>query len=147
MICPGLGISIIRGLEEYSSGDFTIFGPGDTTNTKLVFSELPCLKRIVIGRYCFQNVREFLIDNDCMLTEVIIGEYCFMQEEKGGTDGICQISNCEALCEIRIGRCSFQDYDRFELKSRTVQIIASFIIRIVWIGTSSIWGTLVGVFP
>ena len=118
MICPGLEISVTRGLEEYISGDYVIFGSGwDTTNTKLVFSELPCLKRIVIGNYCFPNVRELLIDNDRTLTEVTIGDRCFMQEEKGGTDGICQISNCEALSEIEIGKYSFYDYNRFELIS------------------------------
>ena len=140
MICPGLEVSVMRGLEEYLSGDFVIFGSGwDSETTKLVFSELPRLKRIVIGRYCFMNVRDLLITNECMLTEVIIGDHCFMQEEKGGTDGICQISNCESLCEISIGKYSFYDYDRFELKSNNDLMIIGFMIRIVCIEKNSIW--------
>ena len=75
------------------------------------------LKRIVIGDYCFRNVRVFELDGLGELESVVIGQYSFRIHDGKQSDGSCQIVNCPKLKSIQIGDRSFMDYQSFELNN------------------------------
>ena len=74
------------------------------------------LKSISIGKECFQNVREFVIDGLLSLENMKIGRECFrISGDKERDDGICRIANCPNLRQLEIGWNSFADFKLFEL--------------------------------
>ena len=75
------------------------------------------LKRIEIGKKCFQNVREFVIDGLKSLESVKIGCNCFRVGDKEHDYGICRITNCPNLTQLEIGDWSFEDFKSFELSN------------------------------
>ena len=95
--------------EEYS------FDEEEITNIHFSPILLSHLKRIEIGRDCFQNVREFVLDEMEKLESVKIGLDCFRISEEEGSDGLFRVTNCPNLHELAIDHNSFQDYKRFEL--------------------------------
>ena len=75
------------------------------------------LKSITIRNYCFQHVREFVIDGLESLESVEIGESCFRISDERRNDGICRITNCPNLRQLEIGDESFRDFKSFELSN------------------------------
>lgn len=77
--------------------------------------DLPNLRRIAIGNYCFWNVSEFIVDNLPCLESLTIG---FGSIKSRGSDfggSICRISSCSSLRDLVIGDNSFEDFQSFEL--------------------------------
>ena len=107
-------------IEEFVIGE-KLFN--DENITTLHFSPLLVrLKRIEIGKKCFKNVREFVIDDLESLKSVKIGGNCFRIND--GTewsherdDGICRITNCPNLRQLEIGAYCFGDFKSFELSN------------------------------
>ena len=75
------------------------------------------IKRIVIGDYCFENVRVFELDELSELESVVIGWWSFRISDKERNDGFYRIANCPKLKSIEIGYDSFRDYHSFELSN------------------------------
>ena len=89
------------------------------------------LKSISIGKDCFKNVREFVLDGLEIVESVKIGQYCFSMseeeeeeeddddddDEERNVDGFCQITNCPNLRQLEIGWHSFEDFKSFELSN------------------------------
>ena len=75
------------------------------------------IKRIVIGDYCFENVRVFELDGLNELESVVIGENGFWISSSERSDGDYRIVNCPKLKSIEIGYDSFYDYHSFELNN------------------------------
>ena len=84
--------------------------------TEFILRGLPALKSIVIGDYCFGNVRVFELDGLSELESVVIGHHSF---RSGGerNDGSYRIANCPKLKSIYIDGFSFKDYHSFELNN------------------------------
>ena len=81
-------------------------------------SEVKSLKRIEIGSWCFQYVREFVIDGLESLESVKIGGKCVRISYKERDDGICRITNCPNLRQLEIGYDdSFDDFKSFEISN------------------------------
>ena len=85
--------------------------------TGLILQNLPALKSIVIGDYCFGNVRSFELDGLNKLESVVIGRQSFRISGDERNDGSYRIVNCPKLQSIQIGGISFQDYHSFELNN------------------------------
>ena len=81
------------------------------------FTRFLLLKRIEIGNDCFQNVREFVIDGLERLESVKIGERCFRIDYEKRDDGVCRITNCPNLRQLRISRGSFEYFKSFEISN------------------------------
>ena len=96
----------ICGFEEYRDEELII-----STNS---FHQL---KSITIGNYCFQNVREFVIDGLESLESVKIDRMCFRISDEERNDGVCRITNCPNLRQLEIGEGSFVDFKSFELSN------------------------------
>ena len=75
------------------------------------------IKRIVIGDYCFENVRVFELDELSELESVVIGENGFWISSSERSDGDYRIVNCPKLKSIEIGYDSFYDYHSFEMNN------------------------------
>ena len=75
------------------------------------------IKRIVIGDYCFENVRVFELDELSELESVVIGENGFWISSSERSDGDYRIVNCPKLKSIQIGDHSFGDYHSFEMNN------------------------------
>ena len=75
------------------------------------------LKSITIGYYCFENVREFVLDGLESLESVKIGEFSLSINDEEKDDGICRIVNCPNLRQLEIGDNSFEDFKSFELSN------------------------------
>ena len=75
------------------------------------------LKSITIGNYCFKNVREFVIDCLESLESVKIGDKCFRISYEERDDGVCRITNCPNLHQLKIGNRSFYYFQSFELSN------------------------------
>ena len=75
------------------------------------------IKRIVIGDYCFENVRVFELDELSELESVVIGEKSFWISNSERSDGSYRIVYCPKLKSIEIGYDSFWDYHSFELNN------------------------------
>ena len=75
------------------------------------------LKKIVIGDYCFGNVRVFDLDGLSELESVVIGQKSFRIDIYIQMDGSYRIVNCPKLKSIQIGDYSFRDYHSFELNN------------------------------
>ena len=73
------------------------------------------IKHLTIGKFCFQHVREFMIDGLESLESVKIGEECFRIDDEEHNDGICRITNCPNLTQLEIGDGSFEDFKSLEL--------------------------------
>ena len=87
----------------------------EISNMKLDLSEFTQLRTISIGNNSFMYVREFLIDGLGSLEKIRIGHGCFSISDEERGDGICRITNCPSLCEVVIGKGSFEDYKQFEI--------------------------------
>ena len=75
------------------------------------------LKSITIGYKCFQHVREFVLDGLESLESVKIGVDCFRIGDYERNDGICRITNCPNLRQLKIGDESFADFKSFEISN------------------------------
>ena len=75
------------------------------------------LKTITISDGCFQNAREFALDSLPNLESVSIAKTCFKIGKKECDNGICRITNCPSLRQLRIGNHSFEDFKSFELSN------------------------------
>ena len=75
------------------------------------------LKKIVIGDYCFGNVRVFDLDGLSELESVVIGQKSFRISGSERSDGSYRIVNCPKLKSIQISEDSFSDYHSFELNN------------------------------
>ena len=102
------------GIEELRTGNRRY---NDDSVTELKLSWLVQLKRIVIGKSCFRNVRVFELDGLDELESVVIGKESFMISEYKRSDGSYRIVNCPKLKSIQIGSYSFFDYHSFELNN------------------------------
>ena len=102
-------------IEEFVIGNEMF---NDENITTLHFSPLLIrLKRIEIGNYCFNHVREFVIDGLESLESVKIGKECFRIDYEERNDGICRITNCPNLRQLEIGYGSFADFKSFEISN------------------------------
>ena len=90
---------------------------GNSLETVEFPKSLTNLKSITIGRECFNNVREFVIDDLPKLESVKIGKECFRIGDKKRDDGHFRITNCPNLRQLEIGDCSFRDFKSFELSN------------------------------
>lgn len=117
-VCPGLKLSYTRGIEELVIEDYQKNdGCSDNSDMKLNVSGFVRLNKIVIGKMCFKNVREFVLEGLMSLEKVVVGEKCFRISEYEREDGLLRISNCPNLCHLEIGDRSFEDYKQFELSN------------------------------
>ena len=73
------------------------------------------IKRIVIGDYCFENVRVFELDELSELESVVIGENGFWISSSERSDGDYRIVNCPKLKSIEIGDWCFNRAPSFSL--------------------------------
>ena len=96
----------ICGFEEYRDEKLIL-----STNS---FNQL---KSITISNYCFQNVREFVLDGLESLESVKIGEFSLSINDEERNDGVCRIVNCPNLRQLEIGDNSFEDFKSFELSN------------------------------
>ena len=106
-------------MEDFiiSSKSFNDDNPTSNSSTLCMdLSEFKLLKRIEIGSWCFQHVREFVIDGLESLESVKIGEECFKIGNEKRADGICHITNCN-LCQLEIDYPSFCDFQSFKLSN------------------------------
>ena len=95
----------ICGFEEYRDEKLIL-----STN---LFNQL---KSITIGYGCFQNVREFVVDDLESLEIMKIGGDCFrISAHEERDDGICGITNCPNLRQLEIGNWSFVDLKNIEM--------------------------------
>ena len=78
-------------------------------------SNINSLQSIKFGNWCFTRVCEFVIDGLPNLKNVNIGKYCFRIENKECNDGLCRITNCPNLRQLKIGNWSFTNYKSFKL--------------------------------
>jgi len=85
--------------------------------TEFILRGLPALKSIVIGRYCFGNVRVFELDGLSELESVNVGGGSFRIGSGERNDGSYRIVNCPKLKSIQIDTHSFYDYHSFELSN------------------------------
>ena len=85
--------------------------------TSIHFFPLIRLKRIAIGRKCFKNAREFVIDGLASLELVKIYDTCFTISYYERKDGVCRITNCPNLRQLEIGDYSFVDFKSFEISN------------------------------
>ena len=97
---------VICGFEEYRDEKLSL--------SPNLFHQL---KSITIGNYCFQNVREFVIDGLESLESVKISEKCFRISDDERDDSVCRITNCPNLRQLEIGNNSFEDFKSFELSN------------------------------
>ena len=107
-------------MEDFiiSSKSFNDDNPTSNSSTLCMnLSEVKSLKRIEIGSWCFQHVREFVIDGLESLESVKIGKWCFVIYWEERNDGICRITNCPNLRQLEIGDRSFVDFKSFELSN------------------------------
>ena len=107
-------------MEDFiiSSKSFNDDNPTSNSSTLCMnLSEVKSLKRIEIGSWCFQHVREFVIDGLESLESVKIGEDCFRIDYGERDDGVCRITNCPNLRQLEIGDRSFVDFKSFELSN------------------------------
>ena len=108
-------------MEDFiiSSKSFNDDNPTSNSSTLCMnLSEVKSLKRIEIGSWCFQHVREFVIDGLESLESVKIGEDCFRIDYGERDDGVCRITNCPNLGQLEIGYESFfEDFKSFELSN------------------------------
>ena len=102
-------------IEEFVIGDEMF---NDENITTLHFFSLPRLERIEIGKKCFENVHEFVLDSLESLESLKIGERCFIiYYHKERDNGICRITNCPNLTQLEIGNRNFQDFKSFEISN------------------------------
>ena len=96
-----------------------LYGFSDYEKNKLIFSNnsFPQLESITIGSWCFQDVRELVIDGLASLESVRIGEKSFRMGWGNPDDGICLIKNCPNLRQLEIDNESFADFHSFEIYS------------------------------
>ena len=85
-------------------------------------SELKCLKRIVIGDDCFENVDEVKLIGLKQLESVVIGNTCFTKNKSNWLPSVnpnrsFYLKNCERLRELKIGCGSFSDYSVCEIEN------------------------------
>ena len=102
-----------------SSNELTIpngYFNGDNIASFKIFNN-GVIKRIVIGDYCFENVRVFELDELSELESVVIGEKSFWISNSERSDGSYRIVYCPKLKSIEIGSYSFQDYHSFKLSN------------------------------
>ena len=94
-------------------------GFGDYAKNKLILSNnsFPQLKSLTIGHYCFQHVREFVIDGLTGLESIDIGLKCFRRGKEKRDDGVFRITNCPNLRQLEMGYDSFEDFQSFELSN------------------------------
>ena len=85
--------------------------------TGFILKYLPALKSIVIGDYCFGNVRVFELDGLNKLESVVVGWSSFWIDRKERSDGSYRIVNCPKLKSIQMVDYSFEDYHSFELSN------------------------------
>ena len=87
----------------------------------LNLNEYKCLKSIIIGDNCFENVNEFMIDGLSHLLSLKIGMNSFTKEKYSYQCNLSRsfrVSNCDKLKSFSIGKFSFSDYGGgFELKN------------------------------
>ena len=118
VLCSGLNITKIRRIEEFViSGNSFNDDCNDIAKMKLIFIQLPRLKRIEIEKKCFKYIREFVIDGLEQLESVKIGKYCFKVGDEGRADGICRIINCSKLRQLEIGYECFHDFQSLEISN------------------------------
>ena len=79
-------------------------------------NSLISLKRIDIGKKCFEKVTRFEIDGLKELETLVIGKKSFKLDNDTGEGSKCLIMNCDRLRQIHIGYYSFFWYESFELK-------------------------------
>ena len=89
--------------------------PIDEDFKSFELSNVNSLQSIEFGDECFLHVREFVIDGLESLEVMKIGEYCFRIDDKERDDGLCRITNCPNLRQLKIGWSSFEDFKSFEL--------------------------------
>ena len=77
--------------------------------------DLPNLKRIVIGDYCFWDISEFIVDNLPCLESLIISHGSIKSCGSDFGRSICRISNCSCLRDLVIGDKCFEDFQSLEL--------------------------------
>ena len=102
-----------------SSDEVTIpdgYFNGDNIESFNIFNN-GVIKRIVIGEYCFENVRVFELDELSELESVVIGRSSFRIGGSERSDGSYRIVNCPKLKSIQIGKVAFRDYHSFELNN------------------------------
>ena len=84
-------------------------------------NSLISLKRIEIGKGCYEKVNRFMIDGLNELETIIIGfqNSFFLDDDDDDTreGSSCLIMNCDQLKQINIGEGSFYYYESFELKN------------------------------
>ena len=83
-------------------------------------SGLKCLKSIVIGDDCFENVNEVKLIGLDQLKSVVIGKNSFTKKKDSwGNDPNRHfyLKNCERLRELKMGLHSFSDYTRCEIEN------------------------------
>ena len=115
--CPGLNLSYPRGIEIIVIPDNSRNENNRVISKILNLSEFKQLKKIKIGKNCFQYVREFVLDGLEKLKSVKIGENCFKISDKERDDGVCRIANCPNLTQLEIGYYSFKYFNKFELSN------------------------------
>ena len=96
----------------------------DLKTTELKLSNLPRLKRVVVGNNCFGNVRLFEMNGLRDLASVVIRNNCFTYSTNWNSlwsssrcDGSWRIANCPKLLSIQTGEWSLSDYRSLKLKN------------------------------
>ncbi|KAK8801088.1 hypothetical protein WA588_001914, partial [Blastocystis sp. NMH] len=91
----------------------------DPTATQLELTELPRLRRVMIGSSSLRSIRRFVVQGLPELTEFVISPHCLRltteNEIQSREDGECHFVDCPKLEVIEIGENCFSDYVQLEV--------------------------------
>ena len=91
----------------------------DPTATQLELTELPRLRRVMIGSSSLRSIRRFVVQGLPELTEFVISPHCLRltteNEIQPREDGECHFVDCPKLEVIEIGENCFSDYVQLEV--------------------------------
>ena len=99
-------------LEEIDLGDYSFY-----KFNSLSYDNLPCLRQLYIGSFCFRDIRQFCLHDQENLEYIEIGKESFVISLNNGRreSGLFLISRCKKLKELKINNFSFFDYSTMEL--------------------------------
>lgn len=88
----------------------------DTSTEQWELSEYQNLRELIVEDACFRFVAELRVSEFAYLERMVIGDECF-----DAGMGVLEISHCEVLRSVRIGKGSFVNWSGFVLQNCGVE--------------------------
>ena len=89
----------------------------DEMFTVLDLSRMSHLRLLEVGYNSFENVNEVKLIGLHKLERVVIGKGCFTKYSVKDPNGHFYLKDCEQLKELKIGWCSFSDFNVCEISN------------------------------